>query len=69
LALGQIAFKNITLLMNIRGLKFGHNQLYHLKDDRFLLCSYHPSRQNTQTGVLSWSEWMKIFLHVRNLLN
>jgi uracil-DNA glycosylase len=69
LALGQIAFKNITLLMNIRGLKFGHNKLYHLKDGRFLLCSYHPSRQNTQTGVLSWTEWMKIFLHVRNLLN
>jgi uracil-DNA glycosylase len=69
LALGQIAFKNITILLDIRGLKFGHNQLYHLKDGRFLLCSYHPSRQNTQTGFLSWHEWVKIFLHVHKLIH
>jgi uracil-DNA glycosylase len=69
LALGQIAFNNICFLLNIRGLKFGHHQLYPLSDGRFLLCSYHPSRQNTQTGVLTWDEWIKIFLTIRDLLS
>jgi len=26
-----------------------------------LITSYHPSRQNTQTGKLKWREWMEVF--------
>lgn len=59
LALGQIAFQGCLALMReqgvtIRGPKFGHGV-----EHRFppplptLLASYHPSRQNTQTGRLT----------------
>jgi uracil-DNA glycosylase len=68
LALGQIAFNNICFLLNIKGLKFGHHQLYPISEGRYLLCSYHPSRQNTQTGVLVWEEWEKIFFTLRTIL-
>lgn len=34
-----------------------------------LIASYHPSRQNTQTGRLSWEAWTSIFADVRRLLS
>ena len=33
-----------------------------------LLASYHPSRQNTQTGRLKWDEWLAVFRRARELL-
>ncbi len=33
-----------------------------------LLCSYHPSRQNTQTGRLTKSMFLKVFRHAKRLL-
>lgn len=32
---------------------------------RTLIASYHPSRQNTQTGKLKWSEWLSVFRNIR----
>lgn len=66
-ALGQIAFKNICRILNIRAFAFGHNLLYDV-EGRYLLCSYHPSRQNTQTRLLLWEDWINIFIRLRELL-
>lgn len=66
LTLGSIAFKTYTSLYNLR-LKFYHNASYNI-DGKTLIASYHPSRQNTQTGRLHWDEWLSIFHKVKQLL-
>lgn len=55
-ALGSIAFNETLLLLNSRQTDrvFGHGAFYELGDGLpWLLASYHPSRQNTQTGRLT----------------
>jgi len=69
LTLGQIAFKNICLIFSAKGLKFGHDLLYELPDGKYLLSSYHPSRQNTQTGVLKWDAWINVFMRAKSLIS
>lgn len=69
IALGQIAFKEVCKIMNLRGLTFGHLKIYDLSEDKKLICSYHPSRQNTQTGKLKWNDWIKVFETVKIFLS
>lgn len=58
-ALGKIAFDNILAIYRQKGyplpaLEFKHAQFYELGYGLpWLLASYHPSRQNTQTGRLT----------------
>jgi len=56
--LGKIAFdtylsvrKNRGEIARVSDFKFGHGVLYPLRPN--LLCSYHPSQQNTSTGKLT----------------
>lgn len=59
--LGKIAFDRIQKIFQLRGLKFAHGALYPVQHSFFthgdrplyLLCSYHPSQQNTLTGKLT----------------
>jgi uracil-DNA glycosylase family 4 len=57
--LGKIAFDRILKILAVRNLKFSHGATYELmtakfpKGDHWLLCSYHPSQQNTLTGKLT----------------
>lgn len=56
--LGKIAFDSYLAILKERGaidrisdFRFGHNVLFDLRPS--LLCSYHPSQQNTSTGKLT----------------
>jgi uracil-DNA glycosylase family 4 len=53
--LGRIAFERILKIYLVRnsGWKFSHGAVYELPDGTRLLCSYHPSQQNTLTGKLT----------------
>lgn len=55
-------------------LKFGHGVSYHftgasVSDHKYLLASYHPSRQNTQTGRLTQTMLDQVFALARSLIN
>ncbi len=73
LALGAIAFEAVCRLIERQGTelprprpRFGHGAEYTLGPVR-VLASYHPSRQNTQTGRLTDSMWSAIFTRAREI--
>jgi len=70
-ALGRIAFESIMRIYSIqnRALAFGHNVVHQLPDGKYLVCSYHPSRQNTQTGRLTVEMFDQVWKTVRELLD
>lgn len=49
--------------------RFSHGVTHRLPDDRTLICSYHPSRQNTNTGRLTRSMWYQVFDDVRRIVD
>jgi len=48
--------------------RFAHGGEARLPDGPILLSSYHPSRQNTQTGRLTTSMWHKVFARAADLI-
>lgn len=84
-ALGQIAFDGCLRLLreheykaeaenDPRPSKFGHglSYLFSGKDQterKYLVSSYHPSRQNTQTGRLTQAMLDEVFILARSLLD
>ncbi len=67
LALGSIAFNAVLKLLQRQAMAlpspkpaFGHGVLHTMGSER-VLCSYHPSRQNTNTGRLTRKMWAEIF--------
>jgi uracil-DNA glycosylase family 4 len=68
--LGRIAFERVMRLYSIRNTawKFGHGALYQLPNGTWLLCSYHPSQQNTLTGKLTVSMFDEIWKKARELI-
>jgi uracil-DNA glycosylase family 4 len=74
LALGRVAFDTYVRLLRERGvqtksLRFHHAAFSTLPDPYpALAASYHPSRQNTQTGKLTKKMFDKVFLRVREFL-
>jgi uracil-DNA glycosylase len=48
---------------------FGHGAVYKLIPETWLLCSYHPSQQNTQTGKLTIKMFDQIWKKARELIN
>jgi len=68
LALGKIGFDAYCRASGLQRLVFGHGARYST-DDKILLASYHPSRQNTNTGKLTWHMWLGIFKIAKALLD
>jgi len=69
-ALGRIAFECILRVNSIKdhSMSFTHNAIYQLPSASWLVCSYHPSRQNTQTGRLTVEMFDQVWSTVRGLL-
>lgn len=68
IALGRIAFETLCSLYGLKKLKFQHGACFEL-DKKYLIASYHPSRQNTNTGKLKWEMWMEVFRKAISILN
>jgi uracil-DNA glycosylase len=67
--LGKIAFDAYCSVCHVKDLKFGHNLIYPMHNDKSLIVSYHPSRRNTNTGILTWQMWINIFETARRIIN
>jgi len=66
--LGKIAFDAVKCILEIKQQPFFHGNRFSY-DNKTILCSYHPSRQNTQTGRLKWDQWDKIFSEAKRILH
>lgn len=64
LTLGKLAFDQFCKIYEIRKIKFKHGLIYRIDADKVLISSYHPSRQNTNTGKLTWTMWINIFRQI-----
>ncbi|MFQ5998060.1 MAG: uracil-DNA glycosylase, partial [Candidatus Bathyarchaeia archaeon] len=72
--LGKLSFDsylaNVELPAGRRKPAFKHGVIYDFgKGLPMLASSYHPSRQNTQTGKMTWPMWMGTFRKIRRILD
>ena len=72
--LGRIAFERVLRIYSARsnGWKFAHGATFKLtgplNTEHWLLCSYHPSQQNTSTGKLTVKMFDEIWKKAKTLL-
>ncbi len=75
--LGRIAFESVMRIYSVRNQawEFGHGALFQLPGTQedstpgpWLLCSYHPSQQNTQTGRLTTTMFDLIWQKAKDLI-
>ena len=73
-ALGKIAFDGFLahqvrngVLKQRSGFAFAHSAEFSLPDGRWLVATYHPSLQNTNTGRLTRAMFLRIFVRAREL--
>ena len=69
-ALGRIAHDNVLAALNARRAAhpFGHGARHAIDDQRTLIDSYHCSRYNTNTGVLTPTMFADVFAKARALI-
>lgn len=72
--LGRIAFEAVIRLHSLRpsDYRFAHGASHEIpvgkgRDQRWVLCSYHPSQQNTLTGRLTGPMFDGVWEHARKL--
>jgi uracil-DNA glycosylase family 4 len=68
--LGRVAFERVLRIFSIRdsSFKFAHGACYRLPTANWLLCSYHPSQQNTLTGKLTVKMFDDIWKKAKELV-
>ena len=68
--LGRIAFERILRIYSVKNStwKFGHGATYQLENGTWMLCSYHPSQQNTLTGKLTVKMFDDIWKKAKSLV-
>jgi len=68
--LGRIAFERLLHIFSEpkSGKKFVHGAAYRLDAGPWLVCSYHPSQQNTLTGKLTIEMFDAVWENVKSLL-
>lgn len=68
--LGRIAFERVLRIYSARNSawKFAHGAAYRLDAGPWLVCSYHPSQQNTLTGKLTVEMFDAVWAKARSLL-
>jgi len=69
-ALGRIAHDSVaaTLGLRARSVPFGHGAVHTIDGNRTLHDSYHCSRYNTNTGVLTEAMFEAVFAEIRSRL-
>lgn len=68
ITLGHIAFQTYCKINNLKKLQFYHLAKYRI-NDKHLIVSYHPSRQNTNTQKLTWPMWINVFDLAKTILS
>ena len=72
-ALGQLSYNQVMRRFGASAPRprprFGHGAEVHIEGGPLLICSYHPSQQNTFTGRLTEPMFDAIFSRARELLN
>jgi uracil-DNA glycosylase family 4 len=67
-ALGQFAYDNLTRVLGVRPRpRFGHGVEVAAGDGRTIICSFHPSQQNTFTGKLTVPMFDAVFQRAREI--
>ena len=68
--LGRIAFERVLRIYSVRNSawKFGHGAFYQMESGIWVLCSYHPSQQNTLTGRLTVKMFDEIWTKAKSLV-
>lgn len=69
LALGRIVHEALLAHLGLGkgAFPFAHGRVYPLEEGRYLLDSYHVSRQNTQTGRLTRGMFLEVLLVAKRL--
>lgn len=68
ITLGHIAFQTYCKINDLKKLQFYHLAKYRI-NDKHLIVSYHPSRQNTNTQKLTWPMWINVFDLAKTILS
>ena len=66
---GKIAFDAYGTVCHVKEVKFGHNKIYPVHNDKTLIVSSSPGVSMPSTGILTWQMWINIFETARRIIN